>query len=318
MYRKILVPLDGSDFAEHALPLAFALAERTAGEVHLVTSVPTLPPVVPAQESEGPVRGWFEEERVRGTEYLEKVRSRLEKSGGPAVHTRVLAGEPAQTLDERIRRTGVDLTVMTTHGRGPFERMWLGSVADGLIRRAPCPILLWRPDEGVEDGAADLEVRPRFRRILVPLDGSDASESMMPKAIAMARLFEARLSLVSVVPEPFPLGSTYIPHAAHENLEHEEAKTEARAYLEEVADAARSEGIETDVEVVGEDDAGSGILGYREEIEADLVAMSTRGRGGVARLVLGSVADKVIRGARVPVFVHRQPEKAGTPAADTV
>jgi nucleotide-binding universal stress UspA family protein len=314
MYRKILVPLDGSDFAERAVPMALAIAERTGGDLQLATAIPTLPPVVPAPDKEGPVKGWFEEERVRAGEYLEKTASRIGGGTEAKIHTKVLSGDPASAVEERVRKTGAELVVMTTHGRGPFERVWLGSVADGLIRRAPCPVLLWRAGE--DDGEkVDLEARPRFRRILVPLDGSPDSESILPEAVAMARLFDARLSLVTIVPDPFPLGSTYIPHAARENVEREEVIVEARSYLEHAASGARDEGVETDFEVVVQDDAGSGVLAYREEIGADLVAMSTRGRGGVARLVLGSVADKIIRGGRVPVLVHRMTGE-GEAAAD--
>jgi nucleotide-binding universal stress UspA family protein len=301
MYRKILVPLDGSGFAESALPLALSVAERTGGELHLATVVSTIPPFVFSEGDEGYVKGWFEEERGRAREYLAAVRERLEKAAEPAgVQTRILEGGPAPALDEHIRDEGMDLVVMTTHGRGAFQRLWLGSVADGLIRHAPCPMLLRRPG----DGEADLAARPAFQRIVLPLDGSKVSEAMLPSAAEMARLFEARLLLVSVLPPAFPLGSTYLPHAAEEERKRKERAAELRSYLERTKAELREQKVEAEAEVVADKEPAEAILDHAERVAADLVAMSTHGRGGVARMVLGSVADKVIRAAAVSVFVR--------------
>ncbi len=301
MYRKILVPLDGSPFAEAALPLAKALVKSRGGELHLTTVVAPLPAVRPGSgDGEGPVKGWFEEERSRGTRYLKNVVERLEKEGVSApLHTRVLTGPVVPSLQERIEKIGADLVVMTTHGRGRLAQMWLGSVADGLIRSGPCPILLWRPED--EEQRPPLEVK----RILVPLDGSDDSASVVPHARELAHRMEARLYLLSVVDHGIHLGSTYMPHAAQEEEEREKALEELRAHLEEVAVECRSDGLQVDTRVQLNESPARAILEHQEEVGADLIAMSTRGRGGVARLVMGSVADKVIRGGTVPVFVNR-------------
>lgn len=301
MYRKILVPLDGSPFAEAALPLARSLVNSGDGELHLTTVVAPLPAVRPGSgEAEGPVKGWFEEERSRGTRYLKQVVERLEKEGVSApLHTRVLTGPVVPSLQDRVAKIGADLVVMTTHGRGRLAQMWLGSVADGLTRSAPCPILLWRPEE--EDVIPSVEVN----RILVPLDGSDASASVVPHARELAQRMDARVYLLSVVDHGIHLGSTYVPHAAQEEEEREQALEALRAHLEKVAAEFRSDGIQVDTRVQLNESPARAILEHRDEVGADLIAMSTRGRGGVARLVMGSVADKVIRGGHVPVFVNR-------------
>jgi prephenate dehydratase/nucleotide-binding universal stress UspA family protein len=298
MYRKILVPLDGSDFAEFALAPALSLAEKGDGTIYLVTVVPNFPPISPAEETEGSTRGWFEEERVRAGTYLDDVKERLAAASPAAtVHTKVLSGGPAHAIENRVEETGMDLIVMTTHGRGPLERMWLGSVADGLVRSAPCPILLWRPQE---NGTAVLERRPDFSSIVVPLDGSAVSRAMVPEAAGFAKAFGSRISFVSVVPDSFPLGSPYIPHAAEEELERERMISEFREALESAADELRDQGLKVDTAVIRNADPPEGILGHATEIGASLIAMSTHGRGGVARLVLGSVADKVIRSGPHP------------------
>lgn len=304
MYQNILVPLDGSDFAERAIPMALSIAERTGGSVQLVSAVPTLPPLVPSAESEGPVQGWFEEERLRASEYLDGVQERLQGRTKVEVHIRVVSGDPVQALEERVRKTGADAIVMTTHGKGLVERVWLGSVADGLVRRAPCPVLLQRLDD--DDVEVDLDARPGLTRILVPLDGSAASREVVADAVALASAFDAQISLVRIVADGLPIGSTYIPHAAEEERERAEAVREAREDLDRTESKIRDQGVTVEVAIVQDDDPGAGILRHRGDIGADLVAMTTRGRGGVTRLVLGSVADRVIRAGVVPVLVHRR------------
>jgi nucleotide-binding universal stress UspA family protein len=307
MPTKILVPLDGSDFAEFALPLALSLAERSRSDVHLASVVTTLPPLTFSEAETGKVKGWFAEERVRAKKYLEKVRARVESgSGSVPVHIRVLSGSPVEALDERVRATGVDLVVMTTHGRGALQRAWLGSVADGLIRRNPSPVLLRRPEEG----RADLSERPVFERILVPLDGSSRSEAILPGVAWIAGLFGARLFLMSVAGSSFPLASAYLPTSGEESSGPEYRMAEVRSYLSRATADLRNQGVEVEAEAVGGLDAAEGILDHADRIGADLVAMTTRGRGGVARWVLGSVADKVIRAGKVPVLLHRQPDES--------
>lgn len=305
MRRKILVPLDGSDFAELALPPALSLVERTGGELHLATAASTAPAVSFDETEDGLVEGWFEEERGRARNYLEDVKDRISAAADVPVHTRVLSGSPAPALDEHIRDAGLDMVVMTTHGRPPLERFWLGSVADGLVRRAPCPLLLWRS----ESEAADLSARPSPLRIVVPLDGSALSETILPEASALARALGGRLHLVSVLSPPPPLASPYLPHQAEEEHRKEIRRENLRNYLEEKRDELRSRDVEADVEVLMERDAAEAILEHAADVDADLVAMSTRGRGGAARLLVGSVADKVIRGASVPVFVIGVPDE---------
>jgi len=305
MYRKTLIPLDRSELAEAALPVALSLAERSGGEVHLVSVAPSVPSFGLVAENESSAAGWLQEGRASALEYLEKVRTRIGETGtSVAIHTQVLSGTPVRALHQWVLESGVDQVVMTTHGRGRIERLWLGSVADGLVRNAPCPILFWRP----KDGATDLRERPSFRRILVPLDGSELAEAMVPWAEGLARLFRVPLSLLSVVSTPLPVGSPYLPHAGAEQAEHAAEAERMEGYLAGVAGRLRESGIEVDAEVLIGRDAAEGILSHGKRIGADLVALSTHGRGGVTRLVLGSVADKVIRGGEGHVLVHLDAE----------
>jgi nucleotide-binding universal stress UspA family protein len=215
-------------------------------------------------------------------------------------HTRILSGPPVRTLHEWILKEGVDQVVMTTHGRGGLERLWLGSVADGLVRHVPAPVLLWRP--GRE--AVDLTERPSFQRILVPLDGSELAEAIVFWARELARLFAVPVSLVAVFPVPDAPGAEPVGE-----MEVENRLKELEAYLDAAAGRAREGGIQVDTAVRAGASVADEILSHRKRIGADLVALSTHGRGGITRLLLGSVADKVIRGSEGHVLVHLDSEE---------
>lgn len=302
---RILVPLDGSEFAETALPAAGALAKRFGARLHLASVVSDLPPVPLAAGDGELINRWFEEEESRATEYLDGVRSRVAASG-VEVENHVKAGPVARTVDGLATEKGADLVVLTTHGRGSWQRAWLGSVADALVRRSGTPLLLLREDDAASgwDGGTP-------QKVVVPLDGSREAEV----ALAAVRPFLApgasQVDLVMVIHEPFPLATTYLPHAVSEGTLLEARKERAREYLGKVEASLKADGIEVNSNVIVASDAGRGILSHLGEAGADLVAIATRGRGGAARLVLGSVADKVIRGAQAPILVARRPDAEG-------
>jgi nucleotide-binding universal stress UspA family protein len=306
MFRIVMVPLDGSELAESALPFALTLAERSGGELHLVQVAATLRPFVPTDAADPEGIPPLEKARKRSTRYLEEVRARVRESGSPVgVRTHVLSGRPVEALFGWILKEGVDQVVMTTHGRGRFQRLWLGSVAEGLVRSAPAPVLLWRKEGS---GPPDLAEQPSLSRILLALDGTESSESMIPRAEEMARLFDASLSLVGVLPALVRFGSPYLPHAAAEEGERGVRRLWLEKRLGRLAEEIRNRGVDADHEVVLGPPAHQGILEQGSRTGADMVAISTRGRGPGTRLLLGSVADKVIRGFPAHVLVHQAPE----------
>lgn len=295
--------------AESALPIARSLAERFGGELHLVSVVSSILPVTVLEGNTGRVKGWFSEGRAMAQAYLSNLKDHLDQES-PSIptHLRVLTGDPASAVADRARRIQADLVVMNTHGRGPVKRFWLGSVADGLIRRGPCPILLRRPG-GQDAESRDSPDPPDIQRILVPLDGSQRAESILPRVAALARAYEARIYLVSVLPASFPpLASAFMPPGTEAPDDRDMRLEELESYLDGVRDRFSEGGFQVEVQVLDGVDPAEMILVYRARIRADMVAISTRGRGGVARMVLGSVADKVIRAGEVPVLVHRAPE----------
>lgn len=291
MFRTILVPLDGSAAGEHALPLAVSLARRaeaTLRLVHVRHSVPQ--PGEPARSKE--------------QDYLDMIAWRIRQATHLPVFTAVLDGPVAETIAEHSRAVHVNLIVMTTHGRGPISRMWIGSVTDSLIRRSPAPVLVMRPND---EAPPPLDTPWAPRRILVPLDGSAFAEAALPPAVEIAKLLKAELTLFRIV-EPIPVlapdGLIPQPTVVDATVL-DEVKTQARTYVERAAEKLRKEGLCVNGRIAVDDRAASAIL--EEEKEHSLTAISTHARHGVARLLLGSVADKLVRGAIGPVLVARPP-----------
>lgn len=294
MLRRILVPLDGSTFAEASLPAALSLSRRSGAELELMTVHEPVPSFA-YDEWETSAREWSES-------YLDEVRERVTGSTGDGVDTTVRSGRVSEALRQRAEETGADLAVMATHGRGALSRAWLGSVADSFLRHAPCPVLLIRPEEDSVD--PEREWAPST--ILVPVDGSEFGESILDRVAGLAELYEATLVLLRVVAYPVDIASPYLPHTVQMNQEIvDEARLAAQEYLDRIAGPVRERGLRVEVEVGVGAQAGNGILEVARERDVGLIAMSTHGRGGVARAVLGSTADKVIRGARRPTLVYR-------------
>ena len=294
MFDTVMVPLDGSTFAEAALPLATGLTRRSRGRMELVTVHEPVPAFAQA-DWEASAREWSEH-------YLREVDRRLGDTGFET-ETIVLSGGVAGQLERRAEEAGIDLMVMATHGRGALSRAWLGSVADHFVRHSPCPVILITPDA---DEEVSLASDPDISTILVPLDGSSFSESVLDHAVALAGLYDADLHLMQVVAYPLEIASPYLPHTVQMNQKVvEDAKLAAAARLEQIATDLRGRGVDTTIRVLVDTQPGHGILECADEVEADLIAMATHARAGMSRAFLGSTADKVVRGAHRPVLLYR-------------
>src|SRR5262245_43886601 len=185
MYRSILVPLDGSTFGEHALPLALGLARRSGASVHLL-HVHTPLASLYAEAAVAIDHSLDKELKEHQRAYLADVVRRIGQAASVQVLPTLREGQVATTVRAAAAELGADLVVMTTHGRGPLARFWLGSVADALIRELPVPLLLVRPGE--EQPRLDQE--PPLRHLLLPLDGSPLAEQMIEPAVALGSLSE--------------------------------------------------------------------------------------------------------------------------------
>jgi nucleotide-binding universal stress UspA family protein len=307
MYRTILVPLDGSPFGEQALPLALGIARRAGAALELIHVFVT--PAAVETELRLPVENTFDAKaRAEARAYLDGMVQRPAASGVPVRGTYTEAyGSIPEAIGQQAADRNVDLVVLTTHGRGPLSRFWLGSVADELVRQLTVPLLLVRPREGKPDLAGE----PVLRHLLVPLDGSPLAEQVLEPAIELGRLMSADYTLLRVVrpvyylsPELGGFGGVGPDPQLLKDLQ-----TQAESYLAGVAERLRARSLRVQTQVCVEGHVPGTILQEAEKRGSDLVALATHGQGGLGRLLRGSVADKVIRGGMLPVFVYRPGDK---------
>lgn len=295
-FRGILVPLDGSELAEQALPVGASLARKAGATLHLV-SVHEPMPVTP-MPPEMPALPFDLEEGVRAelAEYLESVAAVARAGLTTPVTTSVPTGPAAVALCDYVESQPVDLVVMTTHGRGGLSRWWLGSVADRMLRRLEVPALLLHP--------RDLPQPTEFPRIVVALDG-EIEEPVMTAALALADSTPATRYILTRVVEPgIPVLTALAARPAHlPPLWTERRAVEARSYLARLADQLRTCGRDVTSQVLVGRGVAAQVLELAGAFGADCVVVGTHGARGMERVLLGSVADKIVRGAEVPVLV---------------
>ena len=301
LFQSILVPLDGSPLAEQIIPLALEIARAARSKVRLVLAHQTPQPPADPHSSQLYVSTDLAMRKVE-REYLNTLRTRLRESSGLQISAVTIDGPAGPTLGKYVQDVGADLVAMTTHGRGGLRGAWLGSVADHLIRSLKIPVIVARAREGM----STLPDPPKIAEILVPLDGSPLAEAALAPASAIAGLFGAELLLVQVV-WPLSAGSLLpvpLPSGYDTEVLGVERK-ETQRYLDGLANDLRDRGVGVRATVVVGHNVAEALLELAHPQRIDLVAIATHGRGGIQRLILGSVADKLIRGAGPPVLVVR-------------
>lgn len=314
MFRRILVPLDGSATSAQALPFASEIAARSKAELRLVHVHEPIRQVYVNDLAIGeiPTEGTPLDDQVKANEaaYLDAVRERLADSGQLSSAVIPHHGGVAAAIAREARESRSELIVMTTHGQRGFSRLWLGSAAEGVLRATSTPVLLVRPDPmGV--------AAPAIRQILVPIASDEAADLILAPAMALARLYGAAITFLAALdPTPlrgFPFGGN--PEGPMSGLLRAEEEA-AHRRVEALAAACAAEGVAASGAVVMGASPAAAILGHLESTPTDLIAMLTHARGRVRRLVFGSVADKVLRGAGLPIMlVHPQEEREETPDA---
>jgi nucleotide-binding universal stress UspA family protein len=190
---------------------------------------------------------------------------------------------------------------MATHASGGFERAWLGSVADVLVRLVDAPVLLIRPhdQEPVRDDGA-----PHFTHVLIALDGSRCAERALVPAVALARCHAARVTLLRIVVSRHGTSSPLLPHALQfARADVAEREQDARDYIAAQVEELRQEDVNVNATVLVAPQPAHAIMQYAMANDVDLIALGTHGRGPVGRFVLGSMTDAVARTTDVPVLV---------------
>ncbi len=303
MFKKILVPVDGSELAEQALKPALTLAANTNGQIFLLR-IPILPASLTAVHAEFgtfPFEASLKEIQDDAQSYLNELVTRYHH---PHVDlTPLIAeGDVAGTIVDTAVTHNVDLILMSTHGYSGVTRWLMGSIAEKVLRSAPLPVLIVRSAKPI-------------RKLLITLDGSDLAEQALEPGLALATIFNAAPCLLRVEPERLvnPLEYAALEQAAvglGEQLQ-ESATAHAKNYLIEVTNNLSAQGVEVETAVL-QGAAARNILDFAENEGFDLIVMATHGRTGLRRWVYGSVTERVLHGIRCDcaMLIVRVPDES--------
>ena len=313
MYSRVLVPLDGSTTALQVLPYARMLAKATGAKIELLEALHDYPrefaervsheigdsqPIAypPSMEVWSTLQ---DSVRKDATLRLAEAAAAL-RSDGLTVETNVVEIDPADAIVAEAEREPDTLIAISTHGRSGIGRWVLGSVTDKVIRHSTTATLVVRAREREVTSAA-----PTLTRVVLPLDGSEMGDVVIPHAVASARALGIGITLIRSI-SPLSYGDTfadYVP-SMYEDLA-TEIEEDVRDYLSQQAAKIREMGIADVSERAVDGYAASVILDEVGDDGDKLVVMATHGRSGIGRLVLGSVTDRVVRHSPGPVLVVR-------------
>jgi nucleotide-binding universal stress UspA family protein len=306
---KVLLATDGSEQADLALKAAVTLAENTDSELHVVV-VEELPYAYDAPAVKSPASGFFleahERARKRLDRELEKVRSAGE--GGRVAEAHLRVGTAAREIVALAEEIEAGLIVLGSRGLGGVRRALMGSVSMSVVHHAHCSVLVVRGSGHREGGGYVLG------KILLAYDGSKEASAAARVAAELSNATGSELHLLYVVAsEPYPPSFDYVSYEEAEVREAREANLErdeerARSFVEGKARRMEREGAKVSEALLSFGRPGHEIVELAEELDAGLVVVGSRGRGGLKRTLMGSVSDSVVRHAHCPVLVVR-PEK---------
>lgn len=292
MYERILVPMDGSPLAEQVLPYVSILGTAFKSSVVLLRVFDPVPPELADPEHGVYIDRLATDFRNLALEYLGGVKRSLSELGDN-VTTIAHEGDAATHILNEAGKDPNTLVTMSTHGRSGITRWVLGSVADKILRAAGNTLMIIRAR--AQEGFAPGLVATRTERwstsvetnnLVVPVDGSKLAEAVLPHVVALAKGLEAKVSLVRVASDRSGDG-------------------DANAYLAQVAQRLRQDGVSSVEERLLHGEPAGAILDMLQPMQGAMVAMTTRGQSGLERWVLGSVTDRMVRYSGTPVLVVR-------------
>ena len=301
MYTRILVPLDGSALAEQVLPYAEILALGLRSQVDLLQVVQAPMNEVALATHPTYYQGIKEAELHKAQGYLEGITNSLREKELSASYS-VLEGNPASCIATESERESGTLIAMASHGRSGLSRWLLGSVANQVLETTTNPLLIVR---SAEDGSRS---KPsKLAHVVVPLDGSELAEEVLPYVGRLSRALGLGVNLVRAT----PTRESYYRYADHplENWDNmiTEVDGQAAEYLHQIGRKLLSQGVTSVEERLLHGSPAEAIINLAQEIPDSMVMMTTHGRTGMGRWVLGSVADRVVRHSGDPVLLVRVP-----------
>jgi len=289
MYKKMLIPLDGSPLAEKVLPYAKQIADR-------LTLEPIFLHICGRDESKFMCEAYIEH-------VAELAKTRLEAKGKTA------SGEPAKTILNYADDHNIDMLLLATHGESGFGGWTTGRTVHRILTASKIPIILVRPDMPVTSISRDWP-----KTILVPLDGSPMAESVFPHLEMLAQQGRTKLEVILLkVCEPPDLLSDYpegiMPLTWDEHVKKATVASQHTCgmYLSEAQKHLQASGVQIQLEVIlgDKDNVAHEIADFASKRSCDLIAMSTHGRSGISEWPFGHVADKLVRTVSVPLFLVR-------------
>ncbi|MEX2110269.1 MAG: universal stress protein [Gemmatimonadaceae bacterium] len=300
MYNVIMVPTDGSGFDREAIRVALRIAEKSGAKVRLVrvVSSATMLGMAASPEAVGLSPEITFKERNAVESELDALAAECRSMSDAPIAADLLDGPVAEMLEGYAHRNDIDLIVISSHGRGGISRLALGSVTDSLIRHTKIPVLVVK----MSSSYLNPQASDAFKRIVVALDGSTLAEQVLPCVSALANLEQSEVTLLHVlVPQtPWPgERSDSMPPWWDRDI------AVSRAYLARIAGTLRGEGLSVVSDIMVAGNVSQAIGDYAARERADLIAIATHGRGGVARMVRGSVADAITRSSPTSMLVFR-------------
>ena len=278
MYERILVPLDGSTLAEHVLPYARALSRALHAPIELLQAFDPVPLHWVKPEHGVYLDRLTSSFHGHALEYLESIGASL-RNLGVEVSCSAHEGDPAFVIVTEAQKEPNTLIAIASHGRSGITRWALGSVMDKVLHATTNPMLVVRSRDN-QMPTDDLGLKS----VIIPLDGSALAEESLPDVVALTKALGLKAILVRVT-----------PHFEAESL----------SYLHKIGEDLRIAGVPTEEERLLHGQPADSIVDFAQEVEDNLVAMTTHGHSGLGRWLLGSVTDRVVQHSGDPVLVVR-------------
>ena len=324
MFNRIIVPVDGSKRAEAVLPYVRLLAGTFNLKVSLLQGTEfdesSLPVEYIGMMSEIKAAEVKEKDRQAAEEYLNGIEKTMESL---EVEQVITPDKPEAAISSESSEDS--LITMSTHGRTGIDRWVLGSVTEKVIRRSISPMLIVRPD--IKDNQLEREtwkqgesfslhlLRPdieeynfdgqaNLKTLVVPMDGSDFSESVLPTVIELSQKLDLELLLLRIASSTMQMSMAGEWPAGYPEIL-AAVEDQSRVYLEEIAKKVRNMGVSKVECQVLVGDAASHIVDAAQQHDDSIIVMASRGRTGLGRALLGSVADRVVSSSTVPVLLLR-------------
>ncbi|HEY5268800.1 MAG TPA: universal stress protein [Anaerolineales bacterium] len=300
MFNTILVPLDGSQLAECVLPHIVAIARSFDAEITLLRMLEKNQASASAQLFD--LLNW-QINKTKAAAYLEKTKARFQELGLRA-RTIVLEGLVAEGITEYAQNQGMKLIILSSHGHSGLTQWGISSITQKIILSAPTSVLIVRAHQQ-DIQAGELSETLVYQRILVPLDGSQRSENVLPIITQLARFHKSQMHLVQVVQTPEM--ARQMPPAPEDidlsNRVVARNREEAGHYLEQVKSRSYLEGIAVQTHLITSDNAAVALhqLGEQEHIE--LVTLSAHGYSGNHQWPYGSMVNNFIMYGKVPLLI---------------